>query len=81
MIQTNATNKQSPYFRMLTDDQIHELIRAAFEVMEKVGFKILHADARNILKKASQYHQSLIFLAIVFRKQRETSNSHGACSS
>ena len=52
MIQTNSTEKQGPYFRMLNDDQIHELIRAAFEVMAKVGFKVLHPDARTMLKKA-----------------------------
>jgi trimethylamine--corrinoid protein Co-methyltransferase len=37
---------------MLTDDQIFELMRATFEVMEKVGFKVLHADAKTMLKKA-----------------------------
>jgi len=52
MIQTNSTQKQGPYFRMLNDDQIHELIRAAIEVMAKVGFKVLHSDARTMLKKA-----------------------------
>ncbi|UCD80965.1 MAG: trimethylamine methyltransferase family protein [Desulfobacterales bacterium] len=52
MIQTNSTEKQRPFFRMLTEDQVHELIRAAFEVMERVGFKVLHPDARNMLKKA-----------------------------
>ena len=52
MIQTNSTKKQSPLFRMLTDDQIQQLIRAAFEVMEKVGFKVLHPDAGTMLKKA-----------------------------
>ncbi len=52
MIQTNSTEKQRPFFRMLTDDQIHEFIRAAFEVMEKVGFKVLHSDARSMLRKA-----------------------------
>jgi trimethylamine--corrinoid protein Co-methyltransferase len=52
MIQTNSTEKRGPFFRMLTDDQIQELVRAAFEVMEKAGFKVLHADARALLKKA-----------------------------
>ena len=37
---------------MLSDDQIFELIRATFEVMEKTGFKVLHSDARTMLKKA-----------------------------
>ena len=52
MIQTNSTEKKRPFFRMLSDDQIFELIRAAFEVMEKAGFKVLHLDARTMLKKA-----------------------------
>jgi trimethylamine---corrinoid protein Co-methyltransferase len=52
MIQTNSTEKKGPFFRMLTDDQIHELIRAAFEVMATVGFKVLHPDARTMLKMA-----------------------------
>jgi trimethylamine--corrinoid protein Co-methyltransferase len=52
MIQTNSTEKNRPYFRMLTDDQIFELIRATFELMEKVGFNVLHPDARTMLKKA-----------------------------
>ncbi len=52
MIQTNSTEKKRPFFRMLSDDQIFELIRATFEVMEKTGFKVLHSDARTMLKKA-----------------------------
>ena len=52
MIQTNSTEKQRPFFKMLTDDQIQKLIWAAFEVMEKVGFKVLHQDARAMLEKA-----------------------------
>lgn len=52
MNQTNSTAKKSPFFRMLTDDQISVLIRATFEVMEKVGFKVLHSGARTMLKKA-----------------------------
>ncbi|MFW6374379.1 MAG: trimethylamine methyltransferase family protein [Thermodesulfobacteriota bacterium] len=51
-IETNATQKNTPYFRILTRDQIHELVRAAYEIMEKVGFRVLHAGAREMLKKA-----------------------------
>jgi trimethylamine--corrinoid protein Co-methyltransferase len=51
MIQTNSTEKRTPYFRMLGDDQLHELIRATFSVMDKVGFKVLHPGAREMLKK------------------------------
>ena len=52
MIQTNMTERRSPHFRMLSDDQIAELIRGVFEVMEKVGFKVLHEGARMMLEKA-----------------------------
>lgn len=51
MIQTNMTERRSPHFRMLSDDQIEELIRGVFEVMEKVGFKVLHEGARKMLQK------------------------------
>jgi trimethylamine--corrinoid protein Co-methyltransferase len=37
---------------MLTDDQIEELINAAMEILEKVGYKILHAEARKMLASA-----------------------------
>jgi len=52
MIQTNFTQKSSPFFRMLSDDQVYELVRAVFDVMDKVGFKVLHPGAREILKRA-----------------------------
>ncbi len=52
MIQTNSTEKRSVSFRVLSDDQIAEIKRAAFEVMSKVGFSVLHAGARKMLKQA-----------------------------
>lgn len=52
MIQTGATEKRSVWFRVLTDDQIEEIKRAAFEVMSKVGFRVHHAGARKMLKQA-----------------------------
>ena len=52
MIQTNSTEKRSVSFRVLSDDQIAEIKRAAFEVMSKVGFNVLHAGARKMLKQA-----------------------------
>ena len=51
-MQTNTIQKATPYFRMLSEDQIHELIRAAMEVLEKVGFKLLHPAARKMMKQA-----------------------------
>ena len=52
MIQSGATEKRSVWFRVLSDDQIVEIKRAAFEVMDKVGFSVLHEGARKMLKQA-----------------------------
>ncbi|RLB17981.1 MAG: hypothetical protein DRG82_05155, partial [Deltaproteobacteria bacterium] len=52
MIRTNATEIRSPHFGMLADDQLQELIRAVFEVMAKVGFKVYHKGAREMLLSA-----------------------------
>jgi trimethylamine--corrinoid protein Co-methyltransferase len=52
MIQTGATEKRSVRFRVLGDDQIAEIKRAAFEVMAKVGFRVLHEGARKMFKQA-----------------------------
>jgi trimethylamine--corrinoid protein Co-methyltransferase len=38
--------------RILTEDQIHEIRRAAFDVMFAAGFKVLHEGARLMLKRA-----------------------------
>jgi trimethylamine--corrinoid protein Co-methyltransferase len=37
---------------MLTDDQVYEIARAAFEILEKVGYKVLHAGVRKMLQSA-----------------------------
>ena len=39
MINSGSTQRCSPYLRILTDDQIHEIRRAAFDVMFTAGFK------------------------------------------
>jgi len=52
MIQPGSTQKSSVRFRVLSDDQIEEIKRAAFEVMSKVGFNIYHEGARKMLKQA-----------------------------
>lgn len=52
MIQTSYTNNNSVNFRVLNDDQIEEIKRAVFYLMEKVGFKILHEEARKMLRQA-----------------------------
>ena len=52
MIQTNVTIKARPNYRVLTDDQVAELGNLAMEILEKVGYKILHGEARKMLKSA-----------------------------
>jgi trimethylamine---corrinoid protein Co-methyltransferase len=52
MIQTGSIENKSVSFRVLTDDQIVEIKRTAFEVMSKVGFKIYHEGARKMMKQA-----------------------------
>ena len=52
MIQTGSIEKKSVLFRVLTDDQIQEIKRAAFQVMSKVGIRVHHEGARKMLKQA-----------------------------
>jgi trimethylamine--corrinoid protein Co-methyltransferase len=52
VIQTSRTQTCSVDMRVLTDDQIWEIRQAAFEVIEKSGFKCLHDDARKLLAGA-----------------------------
>ncbi|HIE53797.1 MAG TPA: hypothetical protein EYP90_01225, partial [Chromatiaceae bacterium] len=52
MIHTSHTTARSAALQMLTDGQIEEIKRAAFFVMEKVGFNVLHAGARKMLRQA-----------------------------
>ena len=52
MIATNCTLSARPHFRMLTDDQIERITTTAFEVLAKVGFKVLHAGVREMLQSA-----------------------------
>ena len=52
MINSGAVKSSSPFLRVLTADQIHEIRRAAFDVLWSVGFKVLHKGALEMLKKA-----------------------------
>jgi trimethylamine--corrinoid protein Co-methyltransferase len=52
MIQSSFNQNRSVFFRVLSDDQIWEIKRAAFDILEKTGAKILHQEARQMLKKA-----------------------------
>jgi trimethylamine--corrinoid protein Co-methyltransferase len=52
MIKSGSVEKHSVGFRVLTNDQVEEIRRAAFDVMAKVGFKVYHKGARKMLKQA-----------------------------
>ena len=52
MIQSSVSLNQSVFLRVLSDDQIWEIKRAAFDILEKTGAKIIHKEARQMLKKA-----------------------------
>jgi trimethylamine--corrinoid protein Co-methyltransferase len=57
VIQTSRTRTRSVDMRVLTDDQIWEIRQAAFEVIEKSGFKCLHTGARKMLAAAGADRQ------------------------
>lgn len=52
MINTGSVEHATFGFKMLDEDQIREILYAAFDVMRTVGFKVLHADARKMMAKA-----------------------------
>lgn len=52
MIQVDSTEKRSVGFRVLSEDQIDRIRRAALDIMKTVGFKVLHTGARDMLKRA-----------------------------
>ncbi len=52
MINSAATESRAPFLQVLTEDQIWEIKRAAFDIMAHTGFKVLHAGARTMLKQA-----------------------------
>ncbi len=52
MIQSSFVENRSVFFRVLSDDQIWEIKRAAFEVLEKVGCQVLHKGALKLLEEA-----------------------------
>jgi trimethylamine--corrinoid protein Co-methyltransferase len=49
MIHSGAIQSQRPYMRILSDAQIFEIRRAAFDIMYSVGFRVLHDGARQVI--------------------------------
>ena len=52
MIQSSFSQNRSVFFRVLSDDQIWEIKRAAFDILEKTGARVLHQEARRLLQQA-----------------------------
>jgi trimethylamine--corrinoid protein Co-methyltransferase len=52
MIQSNFTQSRSVSFRVLTDEQVWAIQRAALDILEHTGCDVLHEGARKLLKQA-----------------------------
>ena len=52
MINSGAVDKRSVHLRILTEDQISEIKQAAYDIMQNIGFRVLHDGARKMLKNA-----------------------------
>ena len=55
MIQSSNTQTRSVGMKILTDDQIWEIKQAAFDIIEKVGFKCLHKEVHKMMKQAGAW--------------------------
>lgn len=52
MITANYSDRGAPRFRVLSDEQCHELFLAALECLERVGVVVANAEARELLAAA-----------------------------
>lgn len=52
MMQSSFRDNRSVFFRVLSDDAVWEIKRAAFDILDKTGCKVLHQGARKLLKQA-----------------------------
>lgn len=55
MIQTSNVQTRSVGMKILTDDQIWEIRQAAFDIIEKVGFKCRHKKIHQMMKQAGAW--------------------------
>jgi trimethylamine--corrinoid protein Co-methyltransferase len=55
MIQSSNIQTRSVGMKILTDDQIWEIKQAAFDIIEKVGFKCLHNEVHKMMKQAGAW--------------------------
>jgi trimethylamine--corrinoid protein Co-methyltransferase len=52
MIQSSSTESRSVSFRVLSDDQVWQIQRAALDILEHTGCNVLHEGAKSLLKGA-----------------------------
>ncbi|MCG8688020.1 MAG: trimethylamine methyltransferase family protein [Desulfobacterales bacterium] len=57
MIQSSNITNRSVGMKILTDDQIWEIRQAAFDIIEKVGFKCEHKGVHKLMKQAGAWIQ------------------------
>ena len=55
MIQSSFTSQKSPFFSVLSEDQVYEIHRSSVEVLEKTGYRILSEEAVKLLKDAGAW--------------------------
>ncbi len=55
MIQSSNTKSRSVGMRILSDDQIWEIKQAAFDIIEKVGFKCRHSQVKKMMTQAGAW--------------------------
>ena len=55
MIQSSNIQTRSVGMKILTDDQIWEIKQAAFDIIEKVGFKCQHKEIHKMMKQAGAW--------------------------
>jgi len=55
MIQSSHVSQRTPFFSVLSEDQIYEIHRASLEVLEKTGYRIHSEEARKLLKGAGAH--------------------------
>ncbi len=55
MIQSSNTEAQSVGMKILTSDQIWEIRQAAFDIIEKIGFKCRHQQVHKMMRQAGAW--------------------------
>jgi trimethylamine--corrinoid protein Co-methyltransferase len=57
LIISNYSDRQTPQFRVLSDNQCHELYLTTLECLNRIGVQVNNAEARDLLKQAGARFQ------------------------